>query len=229
MSALVNTAAAGTAGTALRKVAQRVSRMHEITGMLRNSIVVGELAPNSLHSVGSLAETIGVSRTPVREALIESAARGLVRFERNRGVRILQPTRADMADIYEVRRLLEAPIMGKVIEAITPAGLAELTSILDQADVAAAEHDELREWELDREFHYVLLMQSGNRYIADYLDQLRDKIFVRRTTTAGAVHHPGSVGGDHRTILRAIEDRDVPAAEDAVLKHIERSQALYGQ
>lgn len=62
-----------------------------VLSSLWSAVVSGELLPGSLHSVQALAAELGVSRTPVREALIKMAEQGMVRFERNRGVRILQP------------------------------------------------------------------------------------------------------------------------------------------
>ena len=73
-----------------------------------------------MHSVGSLAEMLGVSRTPVREALIELASRGMVRFERNRGVRVVETSVHDLDEIFEMRRLLEPPAARKAVEQMTP-------------------------------------------------------------------------------------------------------------
>src|SRR5688572_23283914 len=83
----------------LGPIGPRPSRTQEALDVLRASIISGELVSGSLHSVASLADTLGVSRTPVREALIELAARGMVRFERNRGVRILQTSIHDLEEI----------------------------------------------------------------------------------------------------------------------------------
>src|SRR5918996_737867 len=90
----------------LRPIQARPSRTREVLDILLPAIVKGELAAGSLHSVAELADSLGVSRTPVREALIELASRGMVRFERNRGVRVLQTSIRDIEEIFEIRLLL---------------------------------------------------------------------------------------------------------------------------
>lgn len=190
--------------------------------ILRTSIVTGELAPGSLHSVGSLAETLGVSRTPVREALIELASRGMVRFERNRGVRVLEMSAADLNEIFELRRFLEVPAIAKSVANMTPAVLRSLSRLLDAQDQAAAVNDEPKLWELDREFHRALLLASGNRRLANYVTHLGDVVAVSAMTAGASARAPKSLV-EHRRILDSVAERDANRAAEAVLSHLELS------
>ena len=98
--------------------------------------------PGSLHSVAELAETLGVSRTPVREALIELASRGMVQFERNRGVRILQTSIHDLEEIFEIRLMLEVPATAQAVGRMSPAEIRALRGQLTLMEQAAAAGDE---------------------------------------------------------------------------------------
>ncbi|HEY0697406.1 MAG TPA: GntR family transcriptional regulator, partial [Micromonospora sp.] len=87
----------------------QASLTERVFEQIRAAIISGELAPGSLYSVVEIASQLGVSRTPVREALLQFAANGMVRFERSRGVRILELSVKDIEEIYSLRLLLEAP------------------------------------------------------------------------------------------------------------------------
>lgn len=209
-----------------RLAEEQISRAREIADILRTSILNGVLPPNSMQSVGDLSQALGVSRTPVREALIQLASRGLVKFERNRGVRILQTSDGDLRDIFEIRRFLEAPAVANAAIRASAQAIEELREILRQQDLAESSGDEAREWELDRQFHRRLLLESGNRRLADYLDQLRDAVLIRRATTVGMAQHIEGVGKDHFRILDAVVARDPELARQETLRHLDRTLAM---
>ena len=207
----------------LPRVDQRQSRAGEVLDVLRASIVRGDLRPGSIHSVGSLAEMLGVSRTPVREALIELASRGMVRFERNRGVRVVESSVHDLEEIFEMRRLLEPPAARNAVRRMTPAILEQLKAILDQQAAAATAEDEERLWELDREFHHTLLAASGNRRLADYVDHLRDMVIVRDPARLQSTANERGVAVGHAHIIDCLEQGDEAGTEAAALAHLEHT------
>jgi DNA-binding GntR family transcriptional regulator len=193
---------------------------------VRSSIVEGELVAGSLHSVAELAATLGVSRTPVREALIELASRGMVRFERNRGVRILQTSIHDLEEIFEIRLLLEVPAARRAVVGMLPDAVRALRSHLASMERAAAAGDEGRLWIHDRAFHHALMVASGNRRLADYVDVLRDMVLVRGVTTAGRARSLAAIVAEHRAIFDQIEAKDPDAAAAALRAHIEHTAEL---
>jgi DNA-binding GntR family transcriptional regulator len=213
-------------GAALGPIAIRPSRARGVLDVVRASIINGDLLPGSLHSVAELAESLGVSRTPVREALIELASRGMVRFERNRGVRILQTSIHDLEEIFEIRQMLEVPAARRAAARMTPAEVRSLRSRLEAMDRAAAADDESRLWVHDRAFHYSLLLASGNRRLAEYVDTLRDMVLVRGVTTAGRGRTLAAIVAEHRAILELVEAGDADGAADALRSHIGRTFEL---
>lgn len=210
-----------------RLEAQR-SRTQEVTEILRVAIVRGELPPGSLHSVGALAEMLGVSRTPVREALIQLASQGMVLTERSRGVRILQTSMHDLEELFELRALLEIPAARRAVAQMTPAGLRKMRKILADQTKAAAANDQRELWELDRAFHRTLLLESGNRRLADYVDSLRDMLMIRISSTMsqGETGSRRDVAAEHRRILDCVELRDVEGTAEAIRDHLRHTAEM---
>jgi DNA-binding GntR family transcriptional regulator len=211
---------------ALPRLDSRQTRTEEVVDILRASIVDGSLEPGSIHSVGALAGALGVSRTPVREALIRLSTRGMVRFERNRGVRILEMSEVDLQEIFELRRLLEVPGAVNAVAKVTPDGIASLRAIIDAQERAAVDGDERELWQLDRAFHRGVLLMGGNRRLADYVDHLRDVVAVRSMESARSAHREGGGSVDHRGILDRLERRDADGVADAILSHLDGTLEL---
>jgi len=194
--------------------------------VVRASIIGGELEPGELYSVAELAETLQVSRTPVREALIELATRGMVRFERNRGVRILGTSITDLEQIFEIRLLLEVPAARKAVRRMRPEEVKALRGHLTAMVRAAGAGDVARLWVHDRQFHRALMVASGNRRLAEYVDTLRDMVLVRGVTTAGRARSLDAIVAEHRAILERVEAGDADGTAAALRVHIQQTARL---
>lgn len=210
----------------LTPIAEQVSLKQQVMERLRNTIAAGDLLPGSLHSVRELADRMGVSRTPVREALIDLSSRGMVRFERNHGVRILQTSIHDLDEIFEIRLLLEVPASRRAVERIDDNGIKSLRAAFDAMERAAAAGDEQRMWRRDRAFHHTLLALSGNRRLADYVDSLRDMVLMRGATTAGRTRTLKQIVDEHRDILDCIVKKDATGTANALQAHIKHTVEL---
>lgn len=211
---------------ALGALQAQESLTERVRESVRNAITEGELAPGSLHSVQSLANTFEVSRTPVREALIELANQGMVRFERNRGVRILQMSTHDLEEIFTLRLLLEVPAARRATERIDAATVRQMQEALEAMERAVAEGDEPTMMRHDRRFHMLLNGASGNGRLAEFVDALRDQIVTRGVSTAGQSRSLEQIVGEHRAILEAVERRDAAAAAAAMQRHVENTAGL---
>jgi DNA-binding GntR family transcriptional regulator len=187
---------------------------------LRAAVVSGELAPGTLHSVQTLATQLGVSRTPVREALIKLAQQGMVRFERNRGVRVLQTSVHDLEEVFALRLLLEVPATRRATRLLDEAGRKELRKVFRQMQRAAEADDEFRLWQHDRRFHRALLAASGNTRLASYVDGLRDTVLRQGVSTAGSSRSLADILAEHEVILERVEAGDADGAADAMRRHV---------
>jgi DNA-binding GntR family transcriptional regulator len=210
----------------LGPIGVRPSRTQEVLEVVRASIIAGELVSGELYSVADLAETLEVSRTPVREALIELATRGMVRFERNRGVRILGTSIHDLEEIFEIRLMLEVPAARRAVGRMLPVEVKGLRSHLTSMQRAAESGDVARLWVHDRQFHRALMIASGNRRLAEYVDTLRDMVLVRGVTTAGRARSLEAIVAEHRAILDRVEAGDADGTAAALGAHIEQTSRL---
>ncbi|EID53378.1 GntR family transcriptional regulator [Saccharomonospora xinjiangensis] len=187
---------------------------------LRGAIVSGELVPGTLYSVHDLAARLGVSRTPVREALIQLAERGMVRFERNRGIRVLQTSLHDLEEVFAIRLLLEVPATFRATSQAPPGFVTELRAHLDAMRAAAEEGDEFVFTTADRAFHETINMASGNLRLARYVDSLRDMVFLRGTSTVDTSRGLADILAEHEAIAEGVEKGSPAEAAEAMRQHL---------
>jgi DNA-binding GntR family transcriptional regulator len=222
LSAVTSIPSSGSAPgvSAVRQIRQTASVNAQVLDALRAAVITGELPPGTLHSVHTLAAQLGVSRTPVREALIKLAEQGMVRFERNRGVRILQTSPHDLEEIFALRLLLEPPATRRAVALLTPQARRELRAVFAAMERAAKADDEYRMFEHDRRFHRVLLEASGNGRLAEYVDSLRDVVLRRGVSTAGHSRSLGHIVAEHAGVLERVEAGDAEGAARTMRAHI---------
>ncbi|WP_245975704.1 GntR family transcriptional regulator [Amycolatopsis palatopharyngis] len=193
---------------------------------LRQAITMGELAPGSLHSVAKLAERLQVSRSPVREALISLADQGMVAFERNRGVRILQTTAHDLEEVFSLRLLLEVPATFRAAQIITPADVERLRDALGSRDTFVGAATMLAHQEMDSGFHRVILEATGNRRLVGVVDNLWSHQKMRGVTSAGRTRQLADIHREHEAVFERIEAGDALGAATAMREHLSHSASL---
>jgi DNA-binding GntR family transcriptional regulator len=187
---------------------------------LRAAIVDGRLAAGERYSVGQLAERFGVSRTPVREALLVLERQGVVRFERNRGVRVLETTAHDIEEVFALRLLLEVPATRRACALLDRDDFAALDHELTAMGALAREGDEGAFMAHDKRFHEIILRASGNRRLATIVSQLRDLVRFRGASTVGRSRDLEAILIEHVTILDALRAGDADAAARAMRAHL---------
>lgn len=143
--------------------------------VIREGMVSGELAPGEIYSATALANQLGVSASPVREAMLTLVNQGVMEAVRNRGFRVLPLDDNDRREIYEMRTLLEIPATTAL------AGRQEITdeyekfhTIADEIVRYAVEGDLINYLDADRRFHLGLLEYSNNERLVAAIDGLRD-------------------------------------------------------
>ena len=188
---------------------------------IRAAIRSGELATGELYSVAKLAGTLGVSRTPVREALLVLERQGMVRFERNRGVRVTEMKLQDISDIFELRLLLELPACRHACASPERAQHAADVRDAFSAMRRAVELDDEVEFMIhDRRFHEHILLASGNARLAETVGTLRDQMRQLGPSTVGRTRSLTAILAQHVAILDAFEAGDGDRTADAMRDHI---------
>lgn len=211
----------------VRTVSNLTEQVHDL---LMSAIVDGDLEPGTLYSVQSLSRELGVSRTPVREAMLQLARRGIVEMVPNQGVRIVQRSLADLEDIFEVRLWLEVPAVREAVPKMEPADLARILASFNRMRECALTGDGRGLESEDRVFHAAILECSGNLRVGVLIDELRDFVVAQGKTTTGRSRTLLEIVEAHAPIVEAIERGDAEAAAQAMDRHLRSSaEALLGQ
>jgi DNA-binding GntR family transcriptional regulator len=210
----------------VKAITGATSLTDQVIGAVRDAIHAGELQPGELYSVYQLAERLHTSRTPVREALLRLAEAGMIQFERNRGFRVLRRDAREVAEIFELRMLLEVPAARAAATHADDALLAGLRAELDQMCAAATAGDEARFMSHDRRFHELMLASSGNGTLVGIVSNLRDSTMTLGASTAGASRSLGDIADEHLPILDALAARSPERAADAVAAHLAHTAHL---
>jgi DNA-binding GntR family transcriptional regulator len=193
---------------------------------LRAAVVDGRLRAGELYSVARLAERLGVSRTPVREALLLLERQGIVRFERNRGVRVLESSAHDLDEVFTLRLLLEVPAARRAAEIVGEEELAALATELEAMGAHISAADEATFMAHDRRFHALLLEVAGNARLVAIVGGLRDHVRFRGASTVGRGRDLQAIYDEHVRILDALRAGDPNAVADAMREHLVRTRRL---
>ncbi|MBW4720472.1 GntR family transcriptional regulator [Saccharothrix obliqua] len=210
----------------MREVVGTSSLTDQVVAAIRAAVLDGELVAGELYSAYGLAERLNVSRTPVREALLRLAEAGMVRFERNRGFRVLKRDPREVVEVFHLRLLLEVPAAGLAARHADAALVAALTDELDAMRAMAATGDDARFMHHDRRFHHHLLLAGGNARLAATVDGLRDTTTTLGTSTAGRSRTLDEIVAEHEPVLRAVIARDPEGAMRALRTHIAHTAEL---
>jgi DNA-binding GntR family transcriptional regulator len=195
--------------------------------VIRAGILAGELAAGEIYSASYLAERLGVSPTPVREAMLDLASGGLVEPVRNRGFRVLSPDEEDLDEISELRVMLEVPAMRAVVERASDAQLAALADVVAEIESAAEAGDVAAFLLSDREFHLGLLKLHGNGRLLRLVAQLRDQTRLAGITELAREGNLTASAREHREILESLRRRDADRAEALMRAHLIHTRGIW--
>lgn len=185
---------------------------------MSRAILTGQVKAGERLVQADLARQMRVSTTPVREALRDLAAEGLIRLDTHRGAVVREFSKDEVEEIYRIRRLLEPEVMRRAVERIGESELQEAERVLDLAE---AEEDPTRWVELNRQFHRIFVQAADSPRLANIVEALQGSASMY---IMAAMIHGGrnleEANAQHRRVLAAVRDRDPDAVEEAILDHI---------
>ncbi|HRI17800.1 MAG TPA: phosphonate utilization associated transcriptional regulator [Burkholderiaceae bacterium] len=191
---------------------------------IERAILRGELAPGAKLNEATIAEGLGVSRGPVREALRMLETAGLVQQEKNRGAFVRHIALDEALEIFELRAMMEEAVGRILAGRITPAQLKALRAQVEAMRRASRGGDIDAYHLLNLEFHNQLVDFAGNRKLAETYRRLINELSLfRRLNLADASLLPPSAA-EHDGILKAIESGDAERAGQALREHVELSR-----
>ncbi|MTD15529.1 FCD domain-containing protein [Nakamurella sp. YIM 132087] len=209
-----------TARPELHSLPDRPSLRQSALADLRGGIVSGRLRPGVLYSAPQLAEQLGVSATPVREAMLELAREGLVEAVRNKGFRIREIDDAELDEITQLRELIEVPAVGLVATGDRRAEAEQLRDLAEQIVVTAGEGDLTGYVESDRDFHLGLLELAGNRLLTRTVGELRARSRLYGLETLVGTAALLDSAREHHELLDLVLAGDRTGAEDLMRRHL---------
>lgn len=192
----------------------------QVAERLRNRIFAHELPPGTWIDEQALAESYGISRTPLREALKVLVSEGLVTLKPRRGCYVTEVTQEDLDQIFPIIALLEAQCASEAVKRMSADDLEALEAIHERLEQSAAMGDIENFFEANQDFHAAVQQISGNRWLVQVITDLRKVLKLNR-------HHSLFVEGrlaqsliEHREILAALRGADPSLAESRMRTHL---------
>jgi DNA-binding GntR family transcriptional regulator len=204
-----------------RPAVQRSSVRGQILDALRTALVAGELKPGEVYSGPALGERFGVSATPVREAMQQLALEGAVEVVPNRGFRVVERGARELAELAEIRALIEVPVMLRLARTVPAERWAELRPLADDTVRAASSGCRATYSECDRAFHRAVLSLSGNEQLVRIAEDLHRR--AQWPLVGGPVRYGRADlvadAAEHTALLEALTARDLDVVGALVREH----------
>lgn len=195
-----------------------------VLGELRRAIVSGELRPGEQIRQEALAERLGTSRVPLREALKILEGEGQVAYHPHRGYFVAELSSSDLVEVYHIRRLLEDDAVATALPLLTDGDIEAMVDALTAIEEAADREDIPAMTAANRAFHFLLFDRAGLQRTSRLIRQLWDATDAYRSLYFAAPDNRDTVRREHRAILEAARERDVPRT--IALLHAHRDQAV---
>lgn len=197
------------------------TRTQLVAEAIREKILCGEIKAGEPLRQAALADELNVSRIPVREALLQLEAEGLVNFEAHKGATVTRLSAEQIDEIFDLRAILEAELLSHSIENLTKRDLLEAEAILaDLEEATDAGDTQLATGKLNAEFHSKLYSRAERpqtRELVDVYSKNSERYVRMHILLAGGLK---TAPEEHRTLLRLCHEKDKAGACEFLKKHI---------
>lgn len=191
---------------------------------LRQAILTGELKPGERLMELHLADKLGVSRTPVREAIRRLELEGLVTMIPRRGAEVAQITEKSMNDVLEIRRTLDALCAELACDRIKPESLAALKKACDYFEQCVATKNAKEIAQADVALHDIIVQATGNQRLIQMVNNLSEQMYRYRFEYIKDSTQHETLVKEHRIIYQSIVDKDRETAAAAAKLHIDNQK-----
>lgn len=191
---------------------------------LRQAILKGELEPGERLMEIQLAERLGVSRTPIREAIRKLELEGLVLMIPRKGAEVAKISEKSLRDVLEVRRSLEELAIELACSRMTEEDVLDLEQAQETFRAAVRQGDAMTIAESDEHFHDIIYNGTGNSRLVQILNNLREQMYRYRLEYIKDADKRQILLVEHDQIFKAIRDRHVAEAKAAAREHIDNQE-----
>ncbi len=192
---------------------------------LQNDILNGRYEPGESLTELKLSEELGVSRTPVREALRQLELEGLVQSIPNKGAIVKGVSAQDIQDIYTIRMLIEGLAARWATEKITPRELEELKEAVELEEFYTLKNDNVHLLQFDTRFHDIIFKASKSKPLMHTLSTFHHYVQKARRISMSSPERALEVLEEHKAILQAIIDKDAYKAERLTTEHVRNASS----
>lgn len=207
-------------GKDAKESGDKYSLRGKVYDRIREDILNGVYEEHEELKEATLGEKMGVSRTPVREALRQLELEGLVEIIPNKGARVTGITKKDIEDIYQIRYLLEGLSARWATEYITEEQIEKMEETLYLTEFHAKKGNFTQVYELDSQFHELMYEASGSKMLNHILTDFHMYVTRIRRTSLALDNRSKNSTEEHRAILDAIKARDAQKAEECAHNHV---------
>ncbi|WP_213991074.1 GntR family transcriptional regulator [Sodalis sp. dw_96] len=202
------------------------SLRHQVENVLRQAIMTGRYAPGERLIERELCETLGVSRTSVREALRKLEAEKLVHIVPNKGPIVAIISQQEAAELYALRGLLEGFAAREFAQRASEADIARFGAAVQQLHAAGAAQDQGQVLDAKNALYDVLLNNCGNSLVKEILSSLHSRINLLRATSLMHLQRLPASLGEIDNLYQAIQRRDADAAQAAAQLHVANAEKM---
>lgn len=209
--------------TAPRPLGRPASLKDAAYGQIKNLLITGQLEHDKLYSAQFFADMLGVSRTPVREALLQLTNEGFLVCFDVRGFKIKEFSPKDVADVFETRQIIETYLIRRLADTLPADDLRHMEQTLKVMRDCAARGDSLGFLDADKEFHMIPLRRSGNLHLLSIMEHVRGYMSILSLRALGRPGRSQQVLREHAAIIKALRARDPKQAVRAMRHHLAKT------
>jgi DNA-binding GntR family transcriptional regulator len=215
----------GAPGAGVGETLRQESLAKSAADWIAAHIISGDIKPGEKLTETGLAERMGISRSPVREALQALSRDGLISVEPRRGARVNRLNARDVADLYNCRLLLEPPCTALTAEALTDATAAELENTFRRMAAAVAARDSMEYVDALKDYNWTVLAACPNRILSGYAQSSwRSSLRYWDLLVRGSGNYPAESLARNENLHAAIRGRDAAAANQAAVDILEHGR-----
>ena len=187
---------------------------------IKESVLSLKLPPGAQLDIGQMAEQMGTSRTPVREALLRLERDGLIRVAPRVGFFVTEITKTDLRELFEMREMLESRATRDAGGSLSDQDINYLDSVLTGSEAAVEKGDLAKFLEMEIRFHNFIMEHAHNSRLVSMMESLRDLTYRERIISIQSTDNVRATMSEHRKILQAIRDHDANLASQLMSEHI---------
>lgn len=193
---------------------------------IKAGILEGKLFMGEIYSELGLARSFGISRTPVREALLKLAAENLIIFHPRKGVSVNYFSKEDIENLFELRQAIEETAVQKMAKNLSPDQIQSIQKTIGEQEMCLKEkeYNENHFLEFDRKFHLFFIETSGNRFMIQTYNNIRDYITIPAREVLKRKGRAKKVLREHKAIVEGLATRDAKRTKEALRIHLLNSK-----